>query len=299
MKKVLTLFLVIILIGGAGIGGYFIGKNVQQEEPSPTVPTVTQVTKESIVEILDDFSYSAGWAENIDTSSVKDTSNKQSYDNNVMDYDGYDDLIKSYISFTKYALLNSNVKEKEFYSSTATYTMSERLYTGEMGLYYEFGENCAFINIHDFSSDITITLIVDIKPVQENTYVMNILTNKSMLNKSYLDGFTIQQLYMDQYANQIYNYSLLAVNTLKTNLKEITINDVDDMQLFACDIKSNQLINISKEEIITEETYNFDALINVYTSQVSRYSGVTFGNRDYSEIDALEKVYEDLGYQVI
>lgn len=292
MKKVLISIFILVLIVGAGVGGFFIGKNVKGDG------STSAVTKEAVVEVLDNFSYGAGWIEK-ENSTAKATSNVQPYEEDVINYDGYEDLIKTYVFFTKYALLNTDVQEKEFYYSTATYTMFDTQYTGNMGLYYEFGENCAFITICDFNSDITITLIVDIQPVQDNTYVMNILTDTSMVNKNYQEGFTIQQLYMDQYANEIYSYSLLTVNTSKTNLTDITIDDVSDMQLFGCDIKTNQLINIYKDEIATEETYNFDALMNVYKEQVSRYSGVLFGNRDYGEIDALAKAYTDLGYQVI
>ena len=292
MKKVLISILILVLIVGAGVGGFFIGKNVKGDG------STSAVTKEAVVEVLDNFSYSAGWIKKDDTAT-RATSNTQAYEEDVINYDGYEDLIKTYVFFTKYALLNTDVQEKEFYYSTATYTMFDTQYTGNMGLYYEFGENCAFITICDFNSDITITLIVDIQPVQDNTYVMNILTDTSMVNKNYQEGFTIQQLYMDQYANEIYSYSLLTVNTSKTNLTDITIDDISDMQLFGCDIKTNQLINIYKDEIATEETYNFDALMNVYKEQVSRFSSVTFGNRDYKEIDALEKAYLNIGYQVI
>ena len=292
MKKVLISILILVLIVGAGVGGFFIGKNVKGDG------STSAVTKEAVVEVLDNFSYGAGWIEK-ENSTAKATSNVQPYEEDVLDYNGYDDLIKAYIFFTKYALLNTDVQEKEFYYSTATYKMDATQYTGNMGFYYEFGANCAFISIHDFDSDITVTIIVDIQPVQDNTYVMNILTDKGMVNKSYQEGFTIQQLYMDQYANQIYSYSSFTANTSKTNLTDITIDDVGDMHLFGCDIRTNQSINIYKDEIATEETYNFDALMNVYKEQVSRYSGVLFGDRDYGEIDALAKAYTDLGYQVI
>lgn len=289
MKKFLIAILIIILIAGAGVGGFFIGKNVKGDD------SVSAVTKENVIEVLDNFSYSAGWIEKNETVA-KATSNTQEYTAEEVDYKGQEDFIKTMIFVTKYALLNEEVKEKEFYFSSATYEVNGLRYSGNMGLYYEFGENSAFINVYDFDNKAHVVLIVDIQPIQDQKYVLNILQDADMRGQ---DGFALQQLYMDQYANQIYQYSRLNVQTTRKNLSGITIEDVDNIELYGCDITTHEQIDISKEQIATEQTYTFEALMNVYKEQASRYSGVNFINRDYKQIDALEKAYSNIGYQVV
>lgn len=289
MKKVLISILILVLIAGAGVGGFFVGKNVKEAN------SVSMVTKESVIQVLDNFSYSAGWVEK-DETVTKMSSNIQEYTDGKVDYKGQENFIKAMIFITKYTLLNEGVKEKEFYFSSATYESNNMRYTSNMGLYYEFGPNCAFINVYDFDNKANVVLIVNIQPIQDEKYVLNILQDRSMQMQS---GFALHQLYMDQYANQIYQYSRLNVQTKRNNLSGITIEDVDNIELYGCDITTHEKIDISKEQIATEQTYNFEALMNVYKEQAERYSGVNFVNRDYKQIDALEKAYLNLGYQVV
>ena len=289
MKRVIISILVIFLIAGAGVAGLFIGKNIKDAD------SVSMVTKESVIEVLDNFSYSAGWVEK-DEAVAKMTSNIQEYTNEKVDYKGQENFIKAMIFITKYTLLNEEVKEKEFYFSSATYQSNSTRYTGNMGLYYEFGLNSAFISVYDFDNKVNVVLIVDIQPIQGQKYVLNILQDGAMQMQS---GFALQQLYMDQYANQIYQYSRLNVQTTRENLNGITIDDVDNIELYGCDITTDKQINISKEQIATEQIYTFEALMNTYKEQAARYSGVNFVNRDYKQIDALEKAYLNLGYQVV
>ena len=291
MKKTFLGLLMVVLIVVAGFGGFYIGKSVSSDK--------TTVTKNALLSVIDDFTKGAGWTQEEKSFTTQTSSNTQNYEDSKINYNGQEDLIKAFVFFTKYALLNENVKENTFYFSEASYSMNTFNYTGSMGLYYEFAKSCAFINLYDFSSETQVLLIIDMQPVENNTYVLNILTDKSMVNQNYQAGFTLQQLYLDQYATEIYSYSRLTVQTPALKLNDITINDVDEIHLFGCDIRTNQLINIYKDEIASEDSYTFEALLDVYTEQASRYDGVNFVSREYEEIDALKLVYEDLGYNVV
>mgnify|MGYP001625420968 CR=1 FL=1 len=292
MKKFLFIFLILILVFGAGVGGYFIGNSQKTNE------TAT-ITNKDVVEILDKFCYSAGWTNTTNTNSVKASSNEEIYDKDYMDYNGQEDFIKSWIYLSKYTLLHPDVMTGQYYISNATYRYNDYQYTGTMGLYYEFGNNCAYINIHDFNSQTTVTIIVDIAPVEKDTYQINIILDKSIVGFEQKEGVTLQQLNMDQYINEIYSFSMFTMETDEKNLSNIAIEDVSEMRLYGCDLRTHKQIDIYKTSIINEQTYTFDALLGKLKEQTSRTQGVAFGSREYKEIDVLEEVYRNLGYEII
>ncbi len=293
MKKFIISILILVLIAGAGVGGYFIGKTVQSDNKM-------NISNQEVVEVLDKFCYGAGWLTENKSDEGSTTLSKEVYEEDVIDYNGQESLIKLMIFVCKYTLLNQEVKPGQYYVSEATYKLGENYtYSGKMGLYYELRDNCVFIDCYDFINDITATLIVDIAPKSENTYVMNILTDSSLINNSFNKGITLQQLYLDQYAEKIYSYSMFAVETEETDLAEIDVESVTQAILYGCDIRTNEKLTLYKEDIINEQNYTFDALMGKLAEQTARTNGVVFDYKEFVKTDALKQAYLDFGYTVI
>lgn len=290
MKYFCLIGLVVILLFGSGIGGYFIGKGINDEEK-------TNITNEQVIAVLDKLCYSTGWIDENKDNSIKTLSNnEQNYEEDYMDFNGQEDFIKAYIYISKFILLNEEIEPSKYYISTASYKHNDNQYSASMGLNYEFGINCAYINIFDFNSKTNVTIIIDIAPIESNSYQINILMDKYVYGS---EGITLQQINLDQYANEIHSYSMFTMETSHKNLLDISINDVLNMNLYGCDLINNKKINIYKNEIINEQTYTFNALIGKLKEQTNKIQGIAFGSRIYTEVNILEEVYINLGYEII
>lgn len=306
MKKILLTLLVLVLIVGAGIGGYFICD-------SGIISSEKKVTEEQVADKIDQFCKSAGWlgiegqAVDIEKQSNQivieqkpvSSKNAESYLEDEVDYQGGADAVKSMLFIAKYTLLSDNVKEDTFYISTATYTMYQSSYTGTMGLYYHLGQEDAVIYLYDFENEVTISIIVGMQPQRNDDYVLTVLIDGVFGVGGLSRGIELMQLVMDQKAETIYQFSRLWMKTEVEEFSKLELEDVSSLYLWGCDIQNKTSISLNETNIASEDVYTFEALKNVLSTEKSKTTGVIFGMRDYIEIDALKEAYKALGYSVV
>lgn len=307
MKKILLALLVLVLIVGAGVGGYFISD-------SGILNSENKVTETQVADKIDEFCKSAGWlgVEEQTVYSEKQASqiaveqkpvnsnHSESFLGDEVDYRGRSDFIKSMLFIAKYTMLSNNVKESTFYISTATYTTDNQLsYTATMGLYYILGSDNAEIYLYDFENKLTVSIIVGLQPQRNGDYVLNILMDDIISVGGVASGIDLMQLVMDQYGETIYQFSHLWIETEVNDFSDLQLDDVSQLYLWGCDINTDTSISLNETNIVDEDVYTFDALKNVLVTEKSKTTGVSFGMRDYIEIDALKDAYRAIGYQVV
>lgn len=306
MKKILLALLVLVLIVGAGVGGYFISD-------SGILNSENKVTETRVADKIDEFCKSAGWlgVEEQTVYSEKqsnqiiieqkpvNSNHAESYLEDEVDYKGSADGIKMMLFVAKYTLLSDNVKEDTFYISTATHTINQSSYTGTMGLYYHLGQEDAVIYLYDFENGVTVSIIVGMQPQRNDNYVLTVLIDGVFGVGGLSRGIELMQLLMDQNAETIYQFSHLWMKTEVNDFSDLQLDEVSQLYLWGCDINTDTSISLNETNIVDEDVYTFDALKNVLVTEKSKTTGVSFGMRDYIEIDALKDAYRAIGYQVV
>ncbi len=303
MKKILTVLFVFMLMVGSAIGGYFISENGLISTKNKSV------TENQVVQKIDKFCNSAGWGEattlhekskdKLSSISLLDSQNVTDYDKEQVDFEGRENMIKSFLYIAKYTLLTEGIKDGEFYISSSSYKNSvgeESVNT--MGMYYKLNDKGAYIYLYDFNLEVLVTVIVNIQPVYNDTYVLSILMDKGN-DKTFEKGITLFQLYLDQYAETIFQFSMIQLATDSNDFNGLTLDKINNLYFYGCDINLNKKISHDKTSIESETTYTFDKLKSVIIEEKNKTEGVSFGLREYIEVDVLEKVYENLGYEVI
>lgn len=301
MKKVLLSLLVLVLMIGSAVGGYFIS------EKGVFSSNNAKVTENQIVQKIDEFCTSAGWSasaelkkETATYSNLNDNSNVKEYNQDFIDYKGQESLMKSFLYIAKYTLLSDDIKENTFYISSAGYTNVDGVdvdYDATMGLYYNLHENDAYIYLYDFNLQTMVTVVVNIKPVYDNTYLLSVIMDCGDIQAS-SKGIILNQMYMDQNAENISQFSTVQITTNVNNIAELTLNDVNRLYFYGCDINLKQVIELNETSIKTEGIYTFDALKDVINKEIKKTQGVSFGLREYIEVNVLKEAYINLGYTV-
>ena len=124
MKKILTVLFVFMLMVGSAIGGYFISENGLISTKNKSV------TENQVVQKIDKFCNSAGWGEattlhekskdKLSSISLLDSQNVTDYDKEQVDFEGRENMIKSFLYIAKYTLLTEGIKDGEFYISSSS-----------------------------------------------------------------------------------------------------------------------------------------------------------------------------------
>lgn len=331
MKKILLTLLVLVLIVGAGIGGYFIGKSQNDGELS----TENKVTEAQVVEVIDNCCESLGWtlAENLEpsaqlslaTANLNNTKSVNSnhaevYESNEMYYiDSYGNSIESLnklaLFFSKFALSTDEVRENTFYISSAKASMEVSpgnvLNTeGIMGFYYRLGLTKAEIYIYDFANNrLAYSIIVEIN----TPYTISIFTDHVESPSGIIDGYQYVELKMDPDTEQVYQYTKVWMETEPVSQEpdwvgpqfqdfaDAQLEDIYRLAFLQCNIDDDYLIKMRKEDLETENVYTFDILKNMILSARDEIVEVNFSNSqaDYIETDVMEQVFLALGYKII
>lgn len=335
MKKILLALLVLVLIVGAGVGGYFIGKSGNGENTNPD----NKVTEAQVVEVIDEFCESVGWVSvqnsepNVELSMVEVSQNSvaessssskhaEIYESDEMYYtdafgNSIEELNKVALFLARFALSSNGVKESTFYISSAKGSMQNSSgYTVEstMGFYYRLGLTKAEIYIYDFASNrLAYSIVVNVLPGINKAHTLSILMDYVAGPSGIIDGYQCVELKMNPFTKQVYQYTKVWMETEPVSQEPdwagpqfqdfagAQLDDIYRLAFLQCNIEDNYLIRFRKEDLSTENVYTFDVLKNMILNVIDETVEVNFSNSqaDYIETDVMKQTFLALGYKII
>lgn len=278
MKKFFKILFLLILVAASMVGGFFIGKTYQS----------TAMSVNYIGQKLDMFCNSAGWSSN-SASAKASAAHYVDYAPNAVNYNGYDIYVKSYVLFAKIAFQDKELISSTHYFSESSYTINSNTYNGKMGMYFTIDRNVANIWIHDFKTNATILIKLESQLQTNDTGVMQIYSYSTFKNKN---GIAYAELRANK--EKVTGFSYSEIETEVDNFSTIEKINIAQMNIYDCDILSRKQLNLSISDLTDEE-------IKTYTAEtIKKFDGVyaiSFEQGSYRSIDALDKLYKELGYK--
>lgn len=334
MKKILLALLVLVLIVGAGVGGYFIGKSGNEDEGDPNVET--KITEAQVVERLDDFynalnvSQSANAETNAEiklvevtqkelASNASSSNHAELWESDEISYSGvsgkYDkQAVAGFILMAKSFLSTKDISEQNFYISSVNFKRlpQEGVLTATMKCCYRIENGMAEIRF-DLENGINYSLVVDVLPNNNGDYVMNFFLDKVENSGKPIAGRELLSFVMDATTEKIYQYTTLVMETESSDkesgwvsqnfedFSNVQFEDVYQLQFYRCDINEDYRIWLYKEDLASENVFTFAVLKNILVTAEDKTVYVEFSDsqEDYIEITFLKDVYQALGYEVV
>ena len=288
MKKVVSILIIVLLMFGSGVCGFFINN---------AIPARVYSIDEA-KEIIGKVAHTANFVKDDSTSStmqVASASDYESYSGTTIDYDGKEAIVKTFVSMLYYAV-DGDVSPNTYYISTAKHGTGSDITEGEMTFYFELTETEAHFYITDTKNDITMVMVVSAEDNTEGSY--QIEGYVTSLFDTY-EGLVYFVICTDNEKVTRFACNEIAwtIGSNRVHDKNIDVNkDIRGINIFDCNLLTNTRLKISEDDISNEEVMEY------VSETVKKFYEIDFDDvvyKDFKEVGFLANAYKNLGYNVI
>jgi hypothetical protein len=291
MKKIILSIFMTLIVVVACVGGVFTYKYFDLKKEQATESSVMTISEAK--SLINKVSRDMGFLKTSSASKTLSVSYKD-YNGEKVDYNGYEDFIKSFVLAAKFAF-DGEVQKETFYISKASYSMNGITYNGVMKMYFTLSRNVLELHLFDQNSNAEIIIKIDNNANNEHEWIMYMYGNCT------LRGENNAALYMEVLAgtNKIdgFSYSELTFSTKPTNIEELTVGNINSLELYDCNVKSGKYLFAEKSGMTSDEILTYSKMT---IENVNKQASVNFTDLNtYKNLDFLKSMYEYLGYNVI
>lgn len=289
MKKFLLFALVVALMFGSGVCGYFI-RGASREDKTMSIATAQNVVKK--------IAKAGNFVEednSVIKTSVKTMSNYTDYEESTVNYNGKEDFVKAFIAMLYFAT-DGNVRANTYYTSTATYKIGNTDVIGEMNFYIKLTETSATFYLKDVKNNINMVMVVSSSDNTINHYQINGYMASTFMAT---DGLTYFEICSNNEKITQFAYSEIEWNGAINNLADAKASDVKKLTVYDCNITTGRVMNKS--------TANGNGLtdaekLDLISRTVNEFNSIEFADvicKKFTKSDFLKRAYENLGYNVV
>lgn len=284
MKKILLVLLVVVLMIGCGVGGYFVRDHVVEAQTyslESAVNVVKKVSQNSKFIKLNEEGGARGLSSNYDD-----------YEGTKVDYNGKEAFAKTFLSLFYYAV-DGEVRASTYYTSTATYNIGNIDVTGTINFYIDLTEDTAYFYLKDVENDMSTVMVVREEDNKAGHYQVEILMEGTF---SATSGVTYIIIASDE--EKIIQFGYSEVETNVNNLHDIKVEDIRELTVFDCDLLGNRIMNKST----TNNNITDQQKLDVVSRSAEVFADMQFIDviyKDFIEKDFMYRAYKNLGYNVV
>ena len=291
MKKIILSIFMTLVVVVACVGGVFTYKYFDLKKDQTTESSVMTISEAK--SLINKVSRDMGFLKTSSASKTLSVSYKD-YNSEEVDYHGYEDFIKGFVLAAKFAF-DGEVQEETFYISKASYSMNGITYNGVMKMYFTLSRNVLELHLFDQNLNSEIIIKIDNNANNEHEWIMYVYGNCT------LRGEDNAALYMEVLAdkNKIngFSYSELTFSTKPTKIEELTVENINSLELYDCNVKSGKYLYAEKSGMTSEEILKYSKMT---IQNVNKQVSVNFTDLNtYTNMNFLKSMYEYLGYNVI
>ena len=302
MKKFLAVLLVVTLMAGCGVGGYFVRGYIDASQ-TYSLDSAKEVIRKvaeagNFLGVEEQASLLAQDDNNNGVATLGSTSNYEDYTDSTVDYNGKESFAKTFISLFYYAV-DGEVRANTYYTSTATYEVEtfEALIrvTGTMNFYIDLTETQAYFYLTDAKNNISSTLVVSSEDNTTDHYQVEIYITSTL---SATAGATYMMICSDEDKITRFAYGELEICSAVNNLYDLNIEDIRELAVFDCNLTTKKIMNKSTTKNNISNQQKMDVVANM-AEEFNKVKFIDVVYKDFIEKDFMKRAYESLEYNVV
>ena len=291
MKKIITYILIVLLMFGCGVGGYFLRDSIENKKFEIAVAqnTIRKIAHNA------NFVENEAPAANLNSlalNSNESTQNYTNYEGTQIDYNGKEQFIKIFVSLLYYAI-DGEVNASTYYISSAKYMVGATEVEGIMTFNIKLTDKQAYFYIADIKNNMSMVMVVSSENNTRDHYQIDGYMTGTF---SAQPGLVYFKICSDNEKITQFAYSEVQWFGDVNTVNDITADSVYRITVFDCNLSTGRIMNKNQENITDEEKVDF-ATRTMKEFYCIEIADVIYKN--FVESDFLWKAYKSLGYNVI